>query len=67
MGGKGTIAHSGGYFYGDVKSPRHFGSNAKHGSAVVYGGGIINVVASSSASIDGKYLYCQILEGKVII
>jgi hypothetical protein len=29
MGGKGSVADSGGYFYGDVLSPRHFGSNAK--------------------------------------
>jgi hypothetical protein len=27
MGGKGSVADSGGYFYGDVLSPRHFGSN----------------------------------------
>ena len=56
MGGKGTTAHSGGYFYGDVKSPCHFGSNAKYGSNEAYGGGIINIAASVSASIDGKYI-----------
>jgi hypothetical protein len=56
MGGKGSVADSGGYFYGDVLSPRHFGSNAKYSDTEVYGGGIINIVASVSSSIDGKYI-----------
>lgn len=56
MGGKGDISYAGGYFYGDVKSPRHFGSNSESEDYTAYGGGVISITASTSAVINGKWL-----------
>ena len=53
MGGKGLSAYSGGLYYGDVKSPRHFGSNAKSTDHTAFGGGVIGINASSSAEVNG--------------
>ena len=60
MGGKGSVAHAGGYFYGDVLKPTDFGSDATWTDVMagdVYttsGGGVINITATTSATIDGE-------------
>lgn len=61
MGGTGSSAYAGGYFYGNVKTPRHFGSNSKSDDKVAYGGGIISVVATTSAEVNGMIRYINFI------
>jgi len=64
MGGAGPSAGAGGMYHGIMTQPTDFGSGG-HGEdkffddTYTYGGGIINIAASVSASIDGKSNYIQ--------